>query len=114
MAWLAALAVSARAAQLTARQASGCAATYEMAALGPRITMRWDGAPSAIPGGVPNGSIQQRRRSPRGALRRNGDGAGAGLRHIVARGLRGRGLGPAEESAGAGETAPANWCSTSR
>jgi Domain of unknown function (DUF6456) len=76
---------------------------YEMAALGPRITMRWDGAPSArSPGGVPE------RLDPtltQIAARRRFDGAvtaaGAGLADILWRVVcAGEGLGPAEKALG--------------
>ncbi|NIJ66025.1 hypothetical protein FHR20_002987 [Sphingomonas leidyi] len=78
-------------------------ADYEMAALGPRVTMRWDAASAArLPGGMPerlDPSLAQI------AARRRFDGAttaaGAGLADILWRVVcAGEGLGPAEKALG--------------
>lgn len=98
MAWLAARGhVSVR--QLEAGER--LRADYEMAALGPRVTMRWDAAPVAI-GAVPE------RLDPtlaQIAARRRFDGAvaaaGSGLADILWRVVcAGEGLGPAEKALG--------------
>jgi hypothetical protein len=77
-------------------------ADYETAALGPRVTMRWDAAPVARAGGVPE------RLDPtlaQIAARRRFDGAvaaaGPGLADILWRVVcAGEGLGPAEKALG--------------
>jgi hypothetical protein len=76
---------------------------YEMAALGPRVTMRWDPSPvSRTPGGVAErldptlAQIAAQRRFD-GAV----DAAGAGLADILWRVVcAGEGLGPAEKALG--------------
>lgn len=76
---------------------------YEMAALGPRVTMRWDPSPVArTPGGVAErldptlAQISARRRFD-GAV----DAAGSGLADILWRVVcAGEGIGPAEKALG--------------
>lgn len=76
-------------------------ADYEMAALGPRVTMRWDAAPVAV-GGAPErldptlAQIAARRRFE-GAVAAAGPGLADILWRVV---CAGEGLGPAEKALG--------------
>lgn len=78
-------------------------ADYEMAALGPRVTMRWDAAPVARAGGGPRERLDPTLAQI--AARRRFDGAvaaaGPGLADILWRVVcAGEGLGPAEKALG--------------
>lgn len=99
LAWLAARGhVSARQLEAGERLRSD----YETAALGPRVTMRWDGMPVARSGDVPGtldptlAQIAARRRFDAAV-----DAAGPGLADILWRVVcAGEGLGPAEKALG--------------